>query len=272
MKDFGSKVVVITGGATGIGFSFAKQFGQAGAKVVIASRRINRVEEAVEKLTAMGIEAKGTTCDVTVLAEVEALADFAWNEFGHVDVIVNNAGVGSTQQSVIGVTKEQAMKVLDVNLFGVWNGVNVFGKRLIEQGTPCAIYTVGSENSFFDAVPYGNAYVISKHAVLALTDLLRKEVPDFVEVGLICPGLVNSELGDDGISFGMDTDKYTSIAMEQIKAGRFYIVSHAYNMVRIDDRYDEIRAAYETYAPRYEGDAEFDVRTITEVMAAQRQG
>jgi hypothetical protein len=70
----------------------------------------------------------------------------------------------------------------------------------------------------------------------------------------------------------MDTDKYTSIAMEQIKAGRFYIVSHAYNMVRIDDRYDEIRAAYETYAPRYEGDAEFDVRTITEVMAAQRQG
>lgn len=272
MKDFQDKVVVITGGATGIGFSFAKQFGKEGANVVIASRRLNRVEEAVEKLTEMGIEVRGTTCDVTVLAEVEALADFAWNEFGRVDVIVNNAGVGSTQQPVIGLTKEQAMNVLDINLFGVWNGVKVFGKRLIEQGTPCAIYNVGSENSFFDGVPYANAYVISKHAVLALTDILRKEVPDFVEVGLICPGLVNSELGEDGINFGMDTDKFTSIAMQQIKAGKFYIVSHAYNMVRIDDRYDEIRAAYETYAPRYERDVEYDVRTIYEAYVAQNQG
>ena len=193
-KDFTDKVVVITGGATGIGFSFAKQFGQAGAKVVIASRRLNRVEEAVEKLVALGIEAKGTTCDVTVLAEVEALADFTWDEFGRVDVIVNNAGVSTSHQPVIGFTKEQAMKVLDIDLFGVWNGVTVFGKRLIEQGTPCAIYNVGSENSFFDGVPYATAYVISKHAVLALTDILRKEVPDFVDVGLICPGLVNSEL------------------------------------------------------------------------------
>ena len=154
----------------------------------------HEVEEAVEKLVALGIEAKGTTCDVTVLAEVEALADFTWDEFGRVDVIVNNAGVSTSHQPVIGFTKEQAMKVLDIDLFGVWNGVTVFGKRLIEQGTPCAIYNVGSENSFFDGVPYATAYVISKHAVLALTDILRKEVPDFVNVGLICPGLVNSEL------------------------------------------------------------------------------
>jgi NAD(P)-dependent dehydrogenase (short-subunit alcohol dehydrogenase family) len=154
----------------------------------------------------------------------------------------------------------------------IWNGVTVFGKRLIEQGTPCAIYNVGSENSLFDGVPYGNAYVISKHAVLALTDTLRKEVADFVEVGLICPGLVNSELGEDGINFGMDTDRYTAIAMDQIKAGKFYIFSHAYNMKRIDDRYGEIREAYETYAPRCQGGAEFDARKIFAAMAAEGQG
>jgi hypothetical protein len=59
--------------------------------------------------------------------------------------------------------------------------------------------------------------------------------------------------------------------MEQIKAGKFYIVSPAYNMERINARYNEIRGAYETYAPRYEGDIEFDVRTIFEAMSAQSQ-
>ena len=82
MKDFKDKVVVITGGATGIGFSFAKQFGRQGAKIVIAARRVERINESVKKLQAMDIEVAGTQCDVSVLAEVEALADFAWKKFG----------------------------------------------------------------------------------------------------------------------------------------------------------------------------------------------
>lgn len=270
MKNFQDKVVVITGGATGIGFSFAKQFGNEGAKIVIAGIRQNRVNDAVEKLQTLGIEAKGIQCDVTELADVEAAADFAWNEFGRVDVILNNAGVGSALLPVMEMTREHIMKALDVNLFGVWNGVSVFGKRMIEQGTPCAIYNVGSENSLFNAVPHGSEYVASKHAVYAMTTALREEVPEFMDVGLICPGLVNSELGS-GIDFGMDTDTFTAIAMKQIKEGKFFIVSHAYNMVRINDRYTEIREAYEKYAPRYESDAEFDVRTLMATMAEQNK-
>jgi NAD(P)-dependent dehydrogenase (short-subunit alcohol dehydrogenase family) len=262
MKDFKDKVVVITGGATGIGFSFAKQFGGQGAKIVIAARRSERINESVKKLKAMGIEAKGTQCDVSIRAEVEALADFAWKEFGRVDVIVNNAGLGPSLTSVIDISEEQVKTLMDVNLSGVWNGVSVFGKRFRKQGTPCAIYNLGSENSLFDGVPSGGEYVVSKHAVLALTDVLRKEAPDFMDVGLICPGIVNSELVEGGITFGMDTDKFTSIAMEQIRAGKFFIVSHAYNMARIEERYNEVKEAYEKYAPRYEGDVEFDVITM----------
>ncbi len=261
MNNFKNKVVVVTGGATGIGFSFAKQFGREGAKVVIASRRIKRVNEAVKKLQALGIEATGTVCDVAILSDVEALADFAWGEFGQVDVIVNNAGVGPKLKSVIDMSREDIMRILDVNLLGAWNGVSVFGKRMIEQATPCAIYNVGSENSLFNVGPMLSGYIVSKHALHAMTVSLREEVPDFVEVGLICPGIVNSEIGG-GITFGMDTDKFTGIAMSQIKEGKFYIVSHAYGMVRINERQTEIKEAYETYAPRYEGDIEFDVRTI----------
>ena len=125
----------------------------------MASRRLNRVNEAVEALQAVGIAAEGTTCDVTNLADVKALADFAWNEFSHVDVIVNNAGAGSEQKPVMEKTREEVMKALNVNLFGAWNGVTLFGKRMIEQATLCAIYNVGSENSFFNAVPLGSDYV-----------------------------------------------------------------------------------------------------------------
>jgi hypothetical protein len=67
----------------------------------------------------------------------------------------------------------------------------------------------------------------------------------------------------------MDTDRFTSIAMEQLKSCEFFVVSHAYNMVRIDERHEKIAKAYKKYAPRYEGDIEFDVRTLFAQMTNQ---
>jgi short-subunit dehydrogenase len=121
------------------------------------------------------------------------------------------------------------------------------------------------DKALFNGVPNSAAYVATKHAVLALTEALREEVPDFIDIGLICPGFVRSELGDAAaMAMGMDTDRFTALAMEQIRNGEFFIVSHAYNLVRIDERHGEIARAYERYAPRYQGDDEFDVRTLLE--------
>jgi NAD(P)-dependent dehydrogenase (short-subunit alcohol dehydrogenase family) len=189
------------------------------------------------------------------------LADFATQEFGRVDVLVNNAGGGPIASTVIDSRREDVQRILDVNLFGVWNGVSVFGQRFIAQASASAIYTVGSENCFFNAVPEGAGYVASKHAVLAMMCALREEVPDHIEVGLVCPGLVKSELSHE-TSEGMDTDRFAGLVMAQIEAGEFFIVSHAYNIVRIRHRNSEIEAAYAKYAPRYNGDDEFDVRTL----------
>ncbi|HAA12310.1 MAG TPA: short-chain dehydrogenase [Cytophagales bacterium] len=261
MKELKDKVVVITGGATGIGYSFAKQFGAEGSKVVLAGRRMNRVDESVDELIRLGIDATGTRCDVASEEDVKALLHYTLDFYGRVDVLINNAGVGTAQKPAYEMTPEDIRFAFDVNVFGAWNGVRVFAKHMIAQGQPCAIYNVGSENSFFNAVPQGAEYVASKHALHAMTVALQEDTPDFLEVGLICPGLVNSELGD-GIAIGMDTDKYTAIAMEQIKAGKFYIVSHAYNMHYIEERHQLVKTAYEQYAPRYENDQEFDVRTL----------
>lgn len=121
--------------------------------------------------------------------------------------------------------------MFDVNVFGVWNGVSVFGERFAAQAMPAGIYNIGSENSLFSAVPQGAGYVASKHAVLAMTEALRKELPDHM-------------------------------AMMQILAGEFWVVSHAYNIVRFRARHEQIEAAYAKYAPRYQGDDEFDVKTL----------
>lgn len=261
MQDFNGKVVVITGGATGIGFALAKQFAKDGARLVIAGIQKNRLDEAAKALSSIAEQVEITKCDVTDRAQVEALASFAWEKYGRVDVIVNNAGVGPIPSRVIDTRPEDVQSVLAVNLFGVWNGVSIFGRRFIEQGTPAAIYNVGSENSFFNAIPEGAGYVLSKHAVLAMTVALREELPNHIEVALICPGLVRSELAKE-TQEGMDTDAYAALVMKQIKAGEFYIVSHAFNMVRIKARWNEIEAAFNKYAPRYESDVELDVRTL----------
>jgi NAD(P)-dependent dehydrogenase (short-subunit alcohol dehydrogenase family) len=261
MKDFNGKVVVVTGGATGIGFALAKQFGAKGAKLVLAARRRNRLDQAASELSATGVEVRTFECDVTQRDQVEALADFAWKEFGTVDVIVNNAGHGSISSPVIEAKHEDVQRLFDVNVFGVWNGAAVFGRRFLDRGTPAAIYNVGSENSLFGSVICGAAYVASKHACLALTIALREEAPPFIDVGLICPGLVRSDLAIETVE-GMDTDRYAELVMKQIVDGQFFIVSHSYNAVRIDARYNAIKEAYATYAPRYPGDVEFDVRIL----------
>ncbi|QGZ63107.1 SDR family NAD(P)-dependent oxidoreductase [Paraburkholderia acidisoli] len=261
MKDYKGKVVVVTGGATGIGFALAKQFALQGALLLIAGIQRERLKAAVEALAPHAARVECFECDVTQREQVEALAEFAWQQFGRADVIVNNAGVGPIPSTVIDSKPEDVQKVLNVNLFGVWNGVSIFGRRFIAQGTPAAIYNVGSENAFFNAIPEGAGYILSKHAVLAMTVALREEVPKHIEVALICPGLVRSELARE-TEQGMDTDAYAALVMRQLLAGEFYIVSHAFNMVRIHARWREIEAAFAKYAPRYTGDVEFDVRTL----------
>ncbi|MDZ7783350.1 MAG: SDR family oxidoreductase [Halioglobus sp.] len=261
MKNYRDKVIVITGSATGIGFSLARQFGNEGAKVVVSGLPSDDTEGAVRQLNELGFAAVCKSCDVTDRAQVEELADFAWQEFGRVDVIVNNAGVAQDPTPIMDMDLDDFRRVHEVNLYGVLNGIQIFGKRFIDQGTPAAIYNIGSENSLYPCVPAAHAYVSSKHALLPITEMLAEELPEYIEVALIMPGLVKSPL-TAAIGIGMDTDDFTSRVLDQLKAGEFYVVSHAYNKVRLEERCAKIGAAFDQYAPRYEGDDEFDIRTI----------
>ena len=261
MKNLKNKVIAITGGATGIGFALAKTLGSEGAKIVIGEPRKEKLLQAVNKLKDMGIEAFEAYLDVTDLKSVEDFAEFTIKCFGHVDMLINNAGIAGARGRIDKVDVVEAKKIFDVNFFGVWHGCAVFSKKMIDQGTKAAIYNLGSENSLFIAVPKSVAYVASKHSVFALSESLRNDLPDFIHVGTIFPGYVDTPLTSQAEG-GMNADEFAKIVKEQIKNEEHIIVSHAYNNVHIEKRNVEISSAYKKYAPRYDGDDEYDVKTI----------
>lgn len=274
--EFAGKTAVITGGATGIGLALAKCIGAARGRVILAEPREDVLAAAAAELTALGIDAKCRATDVTDPAQVEALADFAWAQNGRADVIINNAGVGGPPGGVLDMDMAAARALFDVNLFGAWHGIQAFGRRFVADGLPAAIYTTASENALFNALPAGRgaAYVASKHGVLALMDVLRREAgarADMaaITLGVIIPGWVATPMSRH---MGMDADAFANIIFDQMRAGQYYLVSHAYNMVRIDERRDEVAAAYARYAPRYDGDEEWDVQTHLQRMLAARAG
>jgi NAD(P)-dependent dehydrogenase (short-subunit alcohol dehydrogenase family) len=272
--EFTGKTAVITGGATGIGFALAKQMGKVGARIILCEPREPILVQAVQALADLRIDAKYFVGDVAVASSVEALADFAWAENGRADILVNNAGVAGPRGGVLDMDLSAARALFDINFYGAWNGVQTFGRRYRDDGLPAAIYTTASENALFNALPagHGAAYVPSKHAVLALMDVFRREAAASakladIEMGVIIPGWVATPMTRD---MGMDADAFTARILTQMQAGEYYLVGHSYNVVRIAERQAEIAAAYARYAPRYDGDEEFDVQlSASQAMSAR---
>lgn len=268
MKDFKDKVVVVTGGATGIGKAIADKFGAEGAKVIISARRENRLQEAVEDLTSKGVDARYKVCDVSKLEDVKALADYAWSEFGQVDVLVNNAGITGAPGPVVDLSEEHYKHVYDINVFGVLNGIWAFGKQMMEQGTPAMILNVNSETGLYTVGPYMSTYMSSKYAAKAISLSLRLEMPEHIQVSCVFPGLVQAELGGskEFTQAGMPADEFVDMIWPQIENGEFYIVSHPWGKDYLGEESQEAIKAFERYAPHFDGDQKFDSRWLASQM------
>ena len=244
--DYTGQVAVVTGGASGIGAALGKALAAAGAQVLLADRTAGE-----------GIVA----CDVSRLEEVEALAELAWQRFGRVDLLVNNAGIGGAGGRLWKVDPTEARRVFEVNFWGVWHGCRAFVPRMTAQDHPSAIYNVASENALFCAVPRNAAYIASKHAVLGMTESLREDLPEHVHAGTIIPGWVLSGLtSEGGRDVAMPAERYAEIILPQLAARERFVVSHAYNVVPMRERTEALEAAFARSAPRYDGDEEHDVR------------
>jgi NAD(P)-dependent dehydrogenase (short-subunit alcohol dehydrogenase family) len=147
----------------------------------------------------------------------------------------------------------------------VWHGCRAFAPRLAEQAHDSAIYNVASENALFCAIKRAAAYVASKHAVLGLTESLREDLPPHVHAGTIIPGWVGTPIGSEAMrDHAMNVDRFAAIIMPQMLARERFVVSHAYNAVRMHERNAALDDAFARSAPRYAGDDEYDVRLFIE--------
>lgn len=264
--NFAGKTIVITGGASGIGLALAKRIGAVGGRIILAEPDQGRLDAAVGQLAHLGIDAAGFAADVGNPDAVEALADFAWARNGRADAIIANAGVPGGRGGLFDLGMDEARRVLDVNFWGVWHCARSFGRRFRDDGLPAAIYATASENALFNALPRGgSAYVASKQAVLGMMDVLRREVPAHIALGVIIPGWVATEMaGPQAKGIAMEADEFAARIVPQMEAGEYYLVSHPYNVVRIEERWAEVYEAYAKYAPRESGDDAMDVQLFAQ--------
>ncbi|MEW1689816.1 SDR family oxidoreductase [Streptomyces sp. NPDC091265] len=191
---FGGQLVLVTGAAGGIGRATAFAFAEAGARVVAVDRDADGAARTAELARLIGAPAAwGEAVDVSDEQAMEKLAEKVAAEYGIVDVLVNNAGIGLSG-SFLETTSEDWKNVLDVNLWGVIHGCRLFGKQMAERGQGGHIVNTASAAAYQPsrALP---AYSTSKAAVLMLSECLRAELAEkSIGVSAICPGIVNTNI------------------------------------------------------------------------------
>ncbi len=215
MQDFTDKVAVITGGASGVGRSLAFSLGRRGAKVVVGDVDNAAMEETLTALHAEGIAAVVQKCDVTSVDSLTELAERAESEFGPIQLVFANAGIGAGES---GAMWEYSTKdwqwCFNVNMWGVINTISAFMPRLIARGEEAHFVVTGSGNGAFLVFPDAPIYTASKAAVHAITENLHYQVqaanspvkvsalfpgPHVVDTGLFNSGRVRPEaLQKDG--------------------------------------------------------------------------
>ncbi len=191
--DLRAKVVFITGASAGIGEALARQAAARGAAVVLAARRLDRLERIVAELAAVPGSggALAVACDVTADGQLEEAVARARERFGRLDVAVANAGF-AVAGTVMKLSVDEYRRQMEINFFGVVRTVQATVPALIESGGALGI--VGSANGYV-SVPTASAYCASKHAVRSLAVCLRHELAERgVSVTHLAPGFITTEL------------------------------------------------------------------------------
>ncbi|MGH9103509.1 MAG: SDR family NAD(P)-dependent oxidoreductase [Acidimicrobiales bacterium] len=195
MEELSGKVAVVTGAGSGMGKAFARRFAAEGMKVVLADVQVDALEGAVAELSDAGHEVLGVPTDVSGLRALRNLADQAVGTFGKVHLVCNNAGVeGYLDGALWEATDEDWAWTLDVNFWGVVNGVRTFLPLLLSHGEPGHLVNTASMTALTRAA---NMYSVTKHAVLALTEVLHAELRARgapVGVSALCPGIIATRL------------------------------------------------------------------------------
>ncbi|MBR9834620.1 MAG: glucose 1-dehydrogenase [Alphaproteobacteria bacterium] len=198
--DVSGKVALVTGASSGLGEHFARTLAQAGAKVVLAARRMDRLEALASEIEAAGGEALAVAMDVTKADTIEAALEATIERFGGpADIIVNNSGM-SREGYFTQMSEEDFDLVMDTNLKGVWLVARTFARALAEAGKPGSLINIASITALRPSKTL-LAYSASKAAVDHMTRIMALEMARYgVRVNAIAPGYFSTEINADELA------------------------------------------------------------------------
>jgi len=270
MKDLNGKVAVITGAGSGFGREFARFGAREGMKLVLADVQREALDAIVAELGGAGAEVVGEVVDVADSGQVAQLADRAFQAFGPVHLLMNNAGVGGGGYLWENTDKDWNW-VLGVNLMGVVHGIQHFVPRMLEanrHGTPGHIVNTASMAGWL-AAPLMGVYNVSKHAVVALTETLYHDLRlagSTIGVTALCPAFVPTGIADShrnrpktlanpappttsqrmaqaasekAVSSGrMTAEQVAQMTFDAVRESRFYVFTHPQILPTVQARFE----------------------------------
>jgi NAD(P)-dependent dehydrogenase (short-subunit alcohol dehydrogenase family) len=266
MQSIEGKVAVLTGAGGGIGRELAIACAHEGASLVLADVDENGLNTTAALVASIGAETLQVRCDVSKLADIEALADRTYERFGAAHLLFNNAGVavcGPTWTS----TPEDWTWIIGINLMGVVHGVRTFVPRMLAQKDECHIVNTASVAGLL-SLPGSSAYCVTKHGVVTLSECLRHELRierAAIGVSVLCPAFVNTgifqsdrnrpkelaatnplakpyeDAGRRALAAGrLTAADVARLTLEAVKAGRFYVLPHPKIKAAVESRMRDI--------------------------------
>ncbi|WP_293679659.1 SDR family NAD(P)-dependent oxidoreductase [uncultured Phenylobacterium sp.] len=269
MKEFRGKTAFVTGGASGMGFAMAEAFGREGMNVMLADIEEGALQRAVEALRDKQVRCEGVVADVSSRDSMRNAALETLAKFGKVHVVVNNAGV-AVSAPMERLTEEEWRWVLDVNLKGVANGVEIFVPLIDAHGEGGHIVSTASLAGLFTG-PGVEPYSATKYAVVGMSEGWRAELKaKNIGVSVLCPALVNTNildsyrnrpdalggarpLGDEQRAQikqmmeqgGMPADVVAMAVLEAVKDDTLYIIPHPEYRAVVEPRLEAIERGFD---------------------------
>lgn len=237
MDSFEGRVVVVTGGGSGIGRATVLAFARAGAHVVIADRVAARVEEVAEEARSLGVDALALPTDVASDDAMVALRDGTLDRFGRVDVVMNNVGIITIGRPET-IPLEEWRHAIEVNLLGVVRSIRLFVPVLIEQGEGHMVNTASTAGLFayaYERLPY----TATKSAIVGVSEALALYLrPQGIGVSVLCPGPVSTNIAGDirfhddvpinapaGLPL-MEAEPVGELVVDAVRENRFLVLTH----------------------------------------------
>lgn len=195
--DLEKKVAIVVGAGRGLGEAIALKISEAGADVMVADLMMENAEAVVEQITARGGVARAFKIDVTNQAEIDALVDGVVDEYGKLDIMINNAGY-----NIIKLFEDSDIsefnKMIDINLRGVYYGCKAAVRHMIKQRHGKIVNTSSQAGKApFD---YHSMYSATKFGIIGMTQVMAKELGKYnINVNCICPGIVRTEMWEQNL-------------------------------------------------------------------------